>query len=97
MYLIQQFFSSINNYFDSTSNNLYYREYFQYIKKRFIRVQYIKTSIDHVWRSLSGLCKMSVHWEKVNLDKNTFIESMINTFGIKWKNLYFLFSVKETE
>jgi hypothetical protein len=33
---------------------------------------------------------MSLHREKVNANKNTFIQDVINMFGIKRRNLQFL-------
>lgn len=46
---------------------------------------------------LNGSCMMSVHRERINLNKNSFIENVINTYGIKRRNLQFLLSGNETE
>ncbi|KAF0710298.1 52 kDa repressor of the inhibitor of the protein kinase-like, partial [Aphis craccivora] len=40
---------------------------------------------------LDGLCMISVHREKVNDKKNEYVQQIINIFGVKKRNLQFLF------
>jgi len=40
---------------------------------------------------LDGLCMISVHREKINDKKNEYVEQIINIFGVKKRNLQFLF------
>ncbi|CAI6354144.1 unnamed protein product [Macrosiphum euphorbiae] len=44
---------------------------------------------------LNGLCMMSLHRERVNANKDNFIQDVINMFGIKRRNLQFLFTDTE--
>lgn len=41
---------------------------------------------------LDGLCKTSVHRERMNLNKGSFIQYVINMLGIKRRNFQFLFT-----
>jgi len=41
---------------------------------------------------LNGLCMMSLHRERVNANKDTFMQDVINMFGIKRRNFQFLFT-----
>lgn len=67
------------------------RKIFQYVKR-------VKTRLWSIMSKdrLSGMCMMDDHREKINLNENTFIEDVINKFGIKRRNLQFLFSGNET-
>ncbi|CAI6359528.1 unnamed protein product [Macrosiphum euphorbiae] len=40
---------------------------------------------------LYGLCMISVHREKIDDKKDEYIEQVINIFGVKQRNLQFLF------
>jgi len=40
---------------------------------------------------LDGLCMISVHREKIDDKKDEYIEQVINIFGVKKRNLQFLF------
>ncbi|KAF0751546.1 52 kDa repressor of the inhibitor of the protein kinase-like [Aphis craccivora] len=44
---------------------------------------------------LNGLCMMSLRRERVNANKDTFIQDAINMFGIKRRNLQFVFTDTE--
>jgi hypothetical protein len=44
---------------------------------------------------LNGLCMMSLHRERVKENNDTFIQDVINMFGIKQRNFQFLFTDNE--
>lgn len=54
---------------------------------RRVKTWFQLTGEDH----LNGLYMMSINREKVNMNKDSFIEDVINIFGMKRRNLQFLF------
>ncbi|KAF0755562.1 zinc finger MYM-type protein 1-like, partial [Aphis craccivora] len=67
------------------------------IERSFSTLRRVKTWLRSTTEEdrLNGLCMMSLHRERVNANKDTFIQDVINMFGIKRRNLQFLFTDTE--